>query len=81
MCEVVQKIKEKGRIEGESIGIIKGKLEGRRDDILGLLADTGKVPEYLNQIIMKETDQKKLKQWLFTAARSTSIEEFERNIE
>ncbi|MDY2727277.1 MAG: Rpn family recombination-promoting nuclease/putative transposase [Anaerostipes faecalis] len=85
MCEVVQKIKEKGRIEGrvegESIGIIKGKLEGRRDDILGLLADTGQVPEYLNQIIMKETDQNKLKQWLFTAARSSSIEEFERNIE
>lgn len=81
MCEVVQKIKEKGRIEGrvegESIGIIKG----RRDDILGLLADTGQVPEYLNRIIMKETDQKKLKQWLFTAARSSSIEEFERNIQ
>ena len=73
MCEVVQKIKENGRIEG--------RIEGRHDAILDLLSETGQVPEYLNHKITDQTDQKKLKQWLFIASHSSSIQEFEEKIQ
>lgn len=54
----------------------EGKVESRTEDILGFLQELGGVPEDLQAQIKSQTDPEILRQWLKTAARSGSIEEF-----
>lgn len=62
--------------EGKEEGQTEGKVEGRMEDILGFLQELGEVPEDLQAQIKSQTDPEILRQWLKTAARSGSIEEF-----
>lgn len=54
----------------------EGRAESRTEDILGFLQELGEVPEDLQAQIKSQTDPEILRQWLKTAARSGSIEEF-----
>lgn len=61
MCEIADRIRREGKIE----------------DILELLGDLGKIPQYVTGRIRQETDSEQLGKWLKCAARSSSMEEFE----
>lgn len=54
----------------------EGKAEGKAEDILELLADLGPVGDDLRKEILAQKDLAILKQWLKTAARAGSIDEF-----
>jgi hypothetical protein len=58
--------------EAEERGIKKG----RREDILELLEDIGKVSEEIKKLVNKEEDTEILKRWHKIAARAKSIEDF-----
>lgn len=55
-----------------------GRTEGKRDDIFELLEEVGAVSKSLTEQIGQLSDEKQLKELLKLAARSTSIDEFER---
>lgn len=55
-----------------------GRTEGKRDDIFELLEEVGVVSKSLKEQIGQLSDEKQLKELLKLAARSTSIDEFER---
>ena len=64
---------------GESVleeGIARGRLESKKEDILDLLEDIGTIPDYIEQVIRKETNLDKLNLFLKLAARSESFETF-----
>ncbi|MCM1057771.1 MAG: Rpn family recombination-promoting nuclease/putative transposase [Firmicutes bacterium] len=65
------------REEGEAVGRVKGKAEGKAEDVLQLLSLKGPVPEGLEQRIREQKDMDTLSSWLVTAARAESVEEFE----
>lgn len=65
MCEIADRIRR------------EGKIEGKIEDILELLGDLGKIPQYVTGRIRQETDSEQLGKWLKCAARSSSMEEFE----
>ena len=57
----------------------EGKAEGKTEDILHLLENTGEgqeLPESLIQKIKSERDEETLKRWLLSAARAKSVEQF-----
>ena len=56
----------------------ENKAEGKAESVLELLEDYGEISEELRMIVMKQTDLGVLREWLLAAARSGSIEEFER---
>lgn len=55
---------------------MEGRMEGRREDILNLLADLGDVPDYLTEQIRGQKDEDVLMNWLLLAAKAESIEDF-----
>lgn len=55
-----------------------GRTEGKRDDIFELLEEVGVVSKSLKEQIGQLSDEKQLKELLKLAARSTSIDAFER---
>ena len=71
---------ERGRAEGLEAGLTKGKAEGRAEDILELLGELGPVPEKMREKICGITDLKVLGNLLKLAARTDSLEEFEKNL-
>lgn len=75
MCEIADRIRREGREEGEIIGRVKGKAE----DILELLADLGEIPQKIANRIRQETDLELLGRWLKCAAKASSFTEFEIN--
>lgn len=79
LLEGIAQGKEEGRAEGK----IEGKIEGKATAILELLAEagSGSVPENLQKRIMEQTEQDVLSRWLKLAAKSSSIEEFCRNMD
>ncbi len=55
---------------------LEGKLDGKRETILELLEDCGKVSEDIINKIMQENDMVILTKWCKAAARSATVEEF-----
>lgn len=55
----------------------EGKIEGKIEAILELLEEFGEVSNELKELIFKETDLEKIKNWLKLAAKVNSIEEFQ----
>ena len=56
------------------------KLEGKIEDIMELLEEFGQVPQRIEELIKAEDDPEILSKWLKSAARATSITEFEANM-
>lgn len=54
----------------------EGRLEGRKEDILDLLAQHGEIPEDIRSRINGEEDEAELKKWLAAAAKADSMEAF-----
>lgn len=54
------------------------KAEGKAEDILELLAELGAVSEELRRTVMETKDLEKLKTWLKLAAKTESVEQFQR---
>ena len=65
MCEIADKIRQEGLIEG--------KIES----ILELLEELGNIPKQLIQRIRKETNSEVLSKWHKYAAKASSLAEFE----
>ena len=57
-------------------GKAEGKVEGKAEDIILLLSESGYVSEELCNKIRSQRDEEVLKIWLRTAAKVESIEEF-----
>lgn len=69
-----------GRTEGRTEGREEGRTVGKAEDILELLSDLGEVSEELKRNIFAQRDLTILKSWLKLAAKSDSVEEFEKGI-
>ena len=54
------------------------KAEGKAEDFLELLAELGAVSEELRRTVMETRDLEKLKTWLKLAAKTESVEQFQR---
>lgn len=67
---------KKGREEGRA----EGKLEERRNSVLELLEEMGKVPYQLYGRIMSEQNMDVLSKMRKLAAKSDSLEQFEEKI-
>lgn len=65
MCEIADRIRQ------------EGKIEGKIEDIMELLEELGKVPVKIVQRIKRETDLNVLSRWIKCAAVVSSISEFE----
>ena len=59
----------------------ESKAEGKSEDIIELLEDVGEVPNALRSQIMEQTDLVTLNRWLKLAAKTQSIEAFERMVD
>lgn len=68
---------EKGIEKGMEKGMAKGEAKGKTDDILQLLEDLGPIPDSLSEKIRAQEDITRLNQWLKSAARSKTIDEFQ----
>lgn len=58
----------------------KGRIAGKAEAILELLEDCGTFSEDLKQKVMEETDLDTLKRWHKLAAKTSTIEEFTRQM-
>ncbi len=65
MCEITDRIRR------------EGKIEGRIEDIMQLLEELGKIPTKIARQIAQETDLNVLAGWHKCAAAVSSISEFE----
>lgn len=54
------------------------KAEGKAEDVLELLAELGAVSEELRRTVMETRNLEKLKTWLKLAAKTESVEQFQR---
>lgn len=70
----------RGLEEGKLQGLEEGKAEGKAEAILDLLREHGDVPESLELRILSERDGDKLRRWLSLAAKSRSVDEFQKQI-
>ena len=73
--------REEAKEEGIEEGIEQGRILGTANDIIELLGEVGEVTEALKNKIMKEKHLDVLRRWLKLAAKSETIEEFEKSIE
>ena len=60
----------------QEIGERRGKVEGKAESVLEVLALHGQVPEYVKSHILAEDDMKVLSAWLREAAKAESVEDF-----
>ena len=72
--------REEALVEGESIGMTKGKALGKAEAVMELLEEYGQPSELLIREIMEQKDLCVLREWHKYAAHSDSIEEFETKI-
>jgi len=70
----------KGREEGRAEGRAQGKLEERRESVLEILEEMGKIPQQLYRRIVSEQNMDKLKEMRKLAGTSDSLEQFEEKI-
>ena len=71
---------EDGLENGISQGIVQGITQGITQSILTVLEELGDVSDELRALILKQTDEETLWKWLKIAARSETVEEFEKEI-
>lgn len=76
-----EEAKEEGIEQGRKVGKAEGIKLGTANDIIELLGEVGEVPEALKNKVMKEKHLDVLRRWLKLAAKSETIEEFEKSIE
>lgn len=69
MCEITDRIRREGREEGRIIGKV--------EDILELLEELGKIPQWIAARIGQETDPEQLRKWHKCAAKASDMAEFE----
>ena len=69
-----------GRIEGEAAGKITGRIEGKKEVLLEILEEKGKVTGLLKMKIHDQNDMTILKSWIQKACMIDSIEEFKNDI-
>ncbi|MCH5263685.1 MAG: hypothetical protein J1F42_12285 [Lachnospiraceae bacterium] len=72
MCEIADRIRNEGREEGMLEGMVKAIVE--------LLEELGQVPQRIVELIRQEDNLCVLSRWHKSAARATSIAEFEANM-
>ena len=72
MCEIADRIRNEGREEGRLVGMV--------DAILELLEEFGQVPQTLAELINSEDNMSVLSKWHKSAAKASSIAEFEANM-
>ena len=72
MCEIADRIRNEGREEGMLEGMVRAVIE--------LLEELGQVPQRIVEHIKAEENLGVLSRWLKSAARATSIAEFEANM-
>ncbi len=73
--------KQEGMEEGKREGIAEGRLQGVVSSIMALLADLGKIPEYVHDRLLEETREDQMNRWLRLAAKAGSIEEFSKEFD
>ena len=76
----IQRGIQQGIKQGVERGKAEGKLEGMIAAITELLEDFGQIPERMLALIQEQTDPAVLSRWLKTAARTTSLAEFEQKM-
>lgn len=59
---------------------MEGKIEGKIESILELLEELGQVPQQIAELIWAEDNMSMLNKWLKSAAKASSIAEFEANM-
>ena len=59
-----------------SVGIEKGKVDGKIESIFDFLSELGEIPEELKKRISDERDYSVLTKWLKMAARAESFDDF-----
>lgn len=69
---------EEGRTEGLAEGHAMGLLDGKRESVLELLKDYGKIPKELRERILAETDLTILGSWVKAASKADTVEEFQK---
>lgn len=62
--------------EGIAMGETQGKVLGKAESILDLLADIGTVSSELARQIYARHDERELRRWLKLAAKAGNIEQF-----
>ena len=84
MCKAIAELVERGRKEGIEQGLQQGIEQGLRAGVQGaileLLEELGQVPQQIVKLIRAEDDQVILSKWHKSAARVSSIAEFEANM-
>ena len=76
MCEIADRIRNEGKEEGREEGMLEGMVKA----IIELLEELGHIPQQIVELIRSENDLNILSRWLKSAARATSIAEFEMNM-
>ena len=76
MCEIADRIRNEGREEGREEGMLEGMVKA----VIELLEELGQVPQRIVEHIKAEENLGVLSRWLKSAARATSIAEFEANM-
>ncbi|MGL5438105.1 MAG: 3-isopropylmalate dehydrogenase [Lachnospiraceae bacterium] len=76
MCEALRELFADELQEREE----KGLTQGLAESILQLLTDIGSVPDELANIVLSQSNQEMLRQWLLIAARVSSVAEFKKKI-
>lgn len=69
-----------GREEGLLVGELEGEQKAQAETVISFLEDLGKVSDTLKEKITSQKDLAILKDWTKKAARSESIESFEKEI-
>ncbi len=76
--------KADGLREGKAVGLREGKAvglrEGKASSILDLLSEHSPVPEALSNRILAENDLSILTNWLKLAAKSSTLDDFTKNM-
>lgn len=76
----IREVYEDGREAGEENGLIKGRVEGKVQDILDLLSELGDIPESLGEKVSMERSLETLGRWVRVAARAKSVADFEKKM-
>lgn len=73
-------VRSEGYEDGLNEGLERGITQGITQSIFTVLEELGEISGELHTMIMKQSDEKILQKWLKIAARSETVEEFEKEI-
>ncbi|MBQ8813367.1 MAG: transposase [Lachnospiraceae bacterium] len=78
MCEAIRLMMLDEKREGKREGKRVGRLEGKAGSVIDILKERGPVPAALRKRIRTEKNLDVLTKWVILAAKSETVEEFER---